>query len=160
MVRLVLVAVLTCILAAPADAADAKYVKIIHVKTGKVLAVDKDSDEAGARAVLAEDNNSKARQWKLEKEGDYYKIINRQSGKVLDVFEEANEAGAPIIVWDSRSQKNDNQLWIWQGSGAERRLKPKSNSLVLDVDDEGRLIQQKSNDKAKSQLWRTVEVKE
>ena len=160
MARFVLAALMACILAAPAAVADAKYVKILHVKTGKVLAVDKDSDESGARAVLAQDDNSEARQWKLEKDGDYYKVINRQSGKVLDVFEESVEAGAPIVVWDEKTEKNDNQRWSWQGGGKDRRLKTKLSRFVLDVDDESRLIQQKPDEKAQGQLWRIVEVKE
>lgn len=159
MARLVLAAFTACILAAPVSAADAKFVKIIHVKTGKVLAVGQDSDESGARAVLAKDDNSEARQWKLEKDGDYFKVINRQSGKALDVFEESSEAGAPIVVWDEKTKKNDNQRWSWEGDGKERRLKTKLYGFVLDVEDEDKLIQQKSDDKAKSQLWRIVEVK-
>lgn len=160
MARLVLAALTTCILAAPAAVADAKYVKILHVKTGKVLAVADDSDESGARAVLAKDGNSKARQWRLEKDGDYYKVINRKSGKVLDVFEASDEEDAPIIVWDEKTEDIDNQRWAWEGAGKDRRLRTKLHGFVLDVDDEGKLIQQKPNEKAKSQLWRVVEVKE
>lgn len=160
MTRLVLAALTACILGAPAVIADSKYVKILHVKTGKVLAVDKDSDEAGARAVLAPDDNSKARQWELEKDGDYLKLTNRQSGKVLDVFEEAVEAGAPIIVWESKPAKNANQRWLWRGRGKDRRLQSKSTALVLDIDEQDRLIQQKLDEKVQTQLWRIVAVKE
>jgi hypothetical protein len=160
MTRLVLAAFAACILAAPAAVADSKYIKIIHVKTGKVLAVDNDSDEAGARVVLAPNDDSKARQWRLEKDGDCFKLTNRLSGKVLDVFEEANEAGAPIIVWDDKPKKNANQRWLWHGNGKDRRLQSKPTELVLDIDEEDRVIQQKRDEKAKSQLWRVVEVKE
>jgi Ricin-type beta-trefoil lectin domain-like/Leucine Rich repeat len=151
---------LTIVLAAPAAFADAKYVKIIHVETGKVLAVAKDSDQSGARAVLAKDDNNKARQWKLEKDGDYYKVINRKSGKALDVFEVSSEEGAPIIVWDEKTVDTDNQRWSWERDGKDRRLRTKLHGFVLDVDDEGKLIQQKADEKAKGQLWRVVEVKE
>ena len=160
MARLILATLTACILAAPVAAADAKCVKIIHVKTGKVLAVDKDSDESGARAVLAKDDNSKARQWKLKNDGDYFELINRQSGKVLDAFEEAHEVGTPIIVWDEKTEGMANQRWAWQGSGKERRLKTKLDNLVLDIEDADKLILQKPDDKAESQLWRIVEVKE
>jgi hypothetical protein len=71
--------------ARPAEAADAKYFKLVHADTGKVLSVADNSDEAGAKAVLAKDEGSKGQQWKLEKDGDHYKIVNRNSGKVLDV---------------------------------------------------------------------------
>ena len=146
--------------AAPAAAADAKYVKLVHADTGKVLAVADNSDEAGAKAVLAKDDGSKGQQWKLEKDGDYIKIVNRKSGKVLDVEGESTEEGGAIIQWDDKSEGNDNQRWSWEGKDKDRRLKSKSSSLVLDVGDGGSVIQRKADDKAKGQLWRVVEVKE
>jgi hypothetical protein len=142
----------------PAVAADAKYVKLVHADTGKVLAVADDSDEAEARTVLAKDDGSKARQWKLEKDGDHYKLVHRKSGKVLDVYGDSNDEGTAIIIWDDKSEGNDNQRWSWEGQGKDRRLKAKSSGLVLDVDDEGKVVQRKADDKAKGQLWRVVEV--
>jgi hypothetical protein len=154
-------AVVACALfAAPAVAADAKYVKLVNANTGKVLAVADDSDEAGAKAVLAKNDGSKGQQWKLEKDGDYYKVVNRKSGKVLDVEGESTEEGGAIIQWDDKSEGNDNQRWSWEGKDKDRRLKSKSSSLVLDVGDGGSVIQRKADDKAKGQLWRVVEVKE
>src|SRR5438094_344943 len=50
-------------------AADTGYVKLIQVDSGKALGVADDSDEAGARAVLAKDGDGKGLQWKLEKDG-------------------------------------------------------------------------------------------
>jgi hypothetical protein len=141
-------------------AAEPKYVKLVHVDTGKVLAVAEDSDEAGARAVLAKDEAGEARQWKLEKDGDHYKVVNRKSGKVLDVFEESTDEGTPIIIWDDKAEGNDNQRWSWEGEGQARRLKSKSSGLVLDVDGEGKVVQRKADDKARGQLWRVTEVKE
>ena len=146
--------------AAPADAADAKYVKLVHADTGKVLAVADNSDEAGAKAVLAKDDGSKGQQWKLEKDGDHYKIVNRKSGKVLDVEGESTEEGGGIIQWDDKSEGNDNQRWSWEGKDKDRRLKSKSSSLVLDVGDGGAIVQRKADEKSKAQLWRVVEVKE
>ncbi len=148
------------LLAGPAAAADAKYVKLVNVSTGKVLAVADNSDEAGAKAVLAKDDGSKGQQWKLEKDGDYYKVVNRKSGKVLDVEGESTEEGGGIIQWDDKSEGNDNQRWSWQGKDKDRRLKSKSSSLVLDVGDEGAIVQRKADEKSKAQLWRVVEVKE
>ncbi len=148
------------LLAGPAAAADAKYVKLVNVNTGKVLAVADDSDEAGAKAVLAKDTGAKGQQWKLEKDGDYYKVVNRKSGKVLDVEGESTEEGGGIIQWDDKSEGNDNQRWSWEGKDKERRLKSKSSSLVLDVGDEGAVVQRKADDKSKAQLWRVVEVRE
>jgi hypothetical protein len=148
------------LLAGPAAAADAKYVKLVNVNTGKVLAVADNSDEAGAKAVLAKDDGSKGQQWKLEKDGDYYKVVNRKSGKVLDVEGESMEEGGGIIVWDDKSEGNDNQRWSWEGKDKDRRLKSKSSNLVLDVGDEGAVVQRKADEKSKAQLWRVVEVKE
>ncbi|HZY83984.1 MAG TPA: RICIN domain-containing protein [Gemmataceae bacterium] len=155
-------AVVACVLfAAPAAAAaDAKYVKLVHADTGKVLAVAESSDEAGAKAVLAKDDGSKGQQWKLEKDGDHYKVVNRKSGKVLDVEGESTEEGGGIIQWDDKSEGNDNQRWSWEGKDKDRRLKSKSSSLVLDVGDGGAVVQRKADEKAKGQLWRVVEVKE
>jgi hypothetical protein len=160
MSRSILVAAAACILAAGAMAADdAKYFKLVHTDTGKVLAIADDSDDAGARAVLAKDDSAEARQWKLEKDGDHYKLVNRKSGKVLDVFEESKDEGAAIIQWDDKAEGNDNQRWAWVGEGKSRRLKSKSSELVLDVDDEGKIVQRKSDEKAKGQLWQVVELK-
>jgi hypothetical protein len=66
MSRIIPAVVVACgLLAGPAAAADAKYVKLVHADTGKVLAVADNSDEAGAKAVLAKDDGSKGQQWKL-----------------------------------------------------------------------------------------------
>jgi hypothetical protein len=160
MSRSILAVAAACILAAGAAAADdAKYFKLVHTDTGKVLAVADDSDDAGARAVLAKDDDAEARQWKLEKDGDHYKLVNRKSSKVLDVFEDSKDEGAAIIQWDDKAEGNDNQRWAWVGEGKSRRLKSKSSELVLDVDDEGKIVQRKSDEKAKGQLWQVVEVK-
>src|SRR5262245_5360334 len=146
--------------ATPWAAAAEGYVKLVHADTGKVLGVADDSDEAGARTVLAADDKGTSRQWKLEKDGDHYKLTNRKSGKVLDVYQESTEEDAPIIQWDDKAEGNDNQRWAWEGEGKDRRLKSKSSGLVLDVDGEGKIVQRKSDAKAKGQVWRVVEVKE
>jgi hypothetical protein len=160
MSRSILAAATVCMLAAGAVAADdIKWFKLVHTDSGKVLAVADDSDDAGARAILGKDDAAEARQWKLEKDGDHYKLVNRKSGKVLDVFEESKDEGAAVIQWDDKSEGNDNQRWSWVGEGKSRRLKSKSSELVLDVDDEGKIVQRKADEKAKGQLWQVVEVK-
>jgi hypothetical protein len=160
MSRTLLAAVVTCgLMAAPAAAADAaKYVKLVH-NTGKVLAVADNSDEAGAKAVLAKDDGSEGQQWQLVKDGDYYKVLNRKTGKVLDVEMESTEEGGAIIQWDDKAEGTDNQRWSWAGEGKDRRLKSKSSSLVLDVGEGGVIIQKKADENAKGQLWKVVEVK-
>jgi hypothetical protein len=158
MSRMLLAVVAGAALASPVPAQE-KYVKIVQADTGKVLTVADDSDEAGARTVVARDSDSKAQQWRFVKDGDFYKVVNRKSGKVLDVFGESEDEGAAIIQWDDKDEGNDNQRWVWLGDGQERRLKSKSSGLVLDVDGEGKLIQKKADPKAKAQLWKVVEVK-
>jgi hypothetical protein len=153
-------ALLTVIVTLPAAAADAKYVKLVQADTGKVLAVADDSDEAGAKIVLAKDDGSKGQQWQLEKDGDHYKIVNRKSGKVLDVDGESKEEDGGIIQWEEKSEGNDNQRWSWEGKGKDRRLKSKSSNLVLDVGDGDAIVQRKADEKSKAQLWHVVEVKE
>jgi hypothetical protein len=162
MSRLPLIATVSLALtfATAAFAADAKYVKIVNVNTGKVLALVDDSEEGGARATLAKDEVSPARQWKLEKDGEQLKIVNRKTGKVLDVNEASKDEGGEIIQWDDKTDDNDNQRWSWDGAGDERRLKSKNSGMVLDVNSEGKVIQKKSDEKSKSQLWRVVDVKE
>jgi hypothetical protein len=148
------------LVAAPAALAeDAKNVKLVHVATGKVLAVEDNSDDAGAKAVLAKDDGAEAQQWRLVKDGDHFKLVNRKSQKVLDVFQESTAEGTPIIQWDDKAEGNDNQRWSWVGAGQERRLKSKSSGLVLDVGDGAQVVQKKSDETAKGQLWRVVEVK-
>jgi hypothetical protein len=145
----------------PAAAEDAKYIKIVNVSTGKVLAVTDDSEDAGARAVLAKDEPNQARQWQLVKDGNQLKIVNRKTSKVLDVNEASRDEGAEVIQWDEKTDDNDNQRWSWDGAaGDERRLKAKHSGLVLDANADGKVIQKKADEKSKSQLWRAVEVKD
>jgi hypothetical protein len=158
MVRAILTVVLS--LAFAAEAEDAKYVKIVNVNTGKVLAVVDDSEDAGARALVAKDESNQARQWKIEKDGAHLKIVNRKTGKVLDVNEASKDEGAEIIQWDEKTEDNDNQRWSWDGTGDERRLKSKSSGMVLDVNEDGRVVQKKADQKAKGQLWKVVDVKD
>jgi hypothetical protein len=161
MSRTIQAVVVACgLCAAPAAAEGPKYVKLVHADTGKVLAVADNSDEAGAKIVLAKDSNAKAQHWKFEKDGDYYKVVNRKSGKVLDVEGESTEEGGAIIQWDDKEEGNDNQRWSWEGKGKARRLKSKSSKLVLDVADGGAVVQQKADEKAKGQMWRLVELKD
>ena len=161
MSRLLLAVASACLLLAVQSAAaeDAKFVKLRNADTGKVLAVADNSDDAGAKAVLAKDDGSKGQQWKLEKDGGHYKIVNRKSGKVLDVEGESTDEGGGIIQWDDKSEGTDNQRWSWEGTGKARRLKSKSSSLVLDIGDDG-IVQRKADAKAKGQLWEVVEIKE
>ena len=147
-------------LVAASATADEKFVRLVNVDTGKVLSVKDDSDEGGARTVLAKlDANNKAQQWEVKRDGKHFSLVNRKSGKVLDVNEDSREEGASIIIWDAKDDDVDNQRWAWEGEGKERRLKSKSSEMVLDVDDEGQIIQKKADDKAKKQLWRIEEVK-
>jgi hypothetical protein len=155
-----LVTLTVCALFGASATADDKFVRLVNVDTGKVLAVKDDSDEAGSRAVLAKlDEANKAQQWKLEKDGSEYKLVNRKSGKVLDVNDDSKDEDGTIIVWDDKDDDNANQRWSWAGEGKERRLKSKSSELVLDVDDEGGIVQKKVAEKSKKQLWRVEEVK-
>ena len=153
-----LLAVVAALFAGPAAAQD-KYVKLVQADTGKVLTVADESDEPGARAVVARENASHAQHWKLEKDGSFYKLVNRKTGKVLDVSGDSTEEGGEIIQWDDKSEGAYNQRWIWLGDGPQRRLQSKSSRLVLDVDDEGKVVQKKADDGAKGQFWKVVEVK-
>ena len=54
----------------------------------------------------------------------------------------------------------DNQRWKWRvgAPGSPGQLVSKLSQFVLDADDQGFLVQRKSDPKAKNQLWRIVEV--
>ena len=159
MSRIIPAAVFALGLFAASAAADAKYVKLVNGESGKVLAIKDNSEEPGAKVVLAKDDGSESQQWKIVKDGDHYKIVHRKSGKVLDVERESTEEGGAIIIWEDKAENNDNQRWQWEGEGKKRRLKSKSSGLVLDVGEEGAIVQRKVADNAKDQLWEVVEVK-
>jgi hypothetical protein len=143
-----------------------KYVKLVHVDTGKVLSIEGDSDDNEAKAVIAKDDAAnKSQQWQLVKDGEFYKIVNRKSGRVLDVNNESTDEGGEIIQWDDKSDGNDNQRWSWDGGDKDkkdepRRLKSKISKLVLGVTADDKVIQQKVDEKGKGQLWKVVEVTE
>src|SRR5262249_52274504 len=109
MSRTLLTLIVSVLVAAPAAAAEEKFVKLIQADTGKAVAVADDSDDAGARVVLAKEGDGKSQQWKFVKDGSHYKIVNRKSGKVLDVAGESTEEGDSIIQWDDKDQGTDNQ---------------------------------------------------
>jgi hypothetical protein len=143
---------------APNPAGSPRYVKLVHVPTGKVLAVAGNSDHAGARLVLAADDGSEAQQWELSPEGIFFKVVNRQSGKVFDVHGDSKLEGAAINQWTDKQRRDDNQLWTWEGDRNAGRLRVKSSGLVLDVDPQGQAIQRGSQPNARSQLWKLVDV--
>jgi hypothetical protein len=161
-----LVAVLAAVLVRPAedkkaDKSPEVVVKVVHVDTGKVLGLTDDLDEAAATCVLAKDEDGKeARQWKVVKDGEWVKLVNVKSGRVLDVNDDSEDEGAELIIWDDKGDEGvDNQRFQWEGKGDERRLKAKHSGLVLDVSADGGVIQKKSDEKNKKQLWKVVELK-
>jgi hypothetical protein len=77
------------------------------------------------------------------------------------VYGDSRDEGVKIIIWDVKDEGVDNQRWSWVGDEKEKtkRLKSKSSELVLDIGEDGEVVQKKADDKAKSQLWEVVEVK-
>ncbi|MCU0705055.1 MAG: RICIN domain-containing protein [Fimbriiglobus sp.] len=144
-----------------ADKKDDVVVKIVHVESGKVLGVADDSEDAEAKCVLAKDEEGKeARQWRVVKDGEWVKLVSVKSGKVLDVNNASADEGGELIIWDDKGEEDtDNQRFQWDGKGDERRLKAKGSGLVLDVSNDGGVIQKKADEKNKKQLWKVVEVK-
>lgn len=140
-------------------AADAKVVKIIHVETGKVLAIEDQSEEPEAKAVLAKDGDADALLWTIEKDGSHLKITNKKSGKVLDVNDDSKDEDASIIQYDAKDEGTDNQRWSWNGKGDEKRLVSKSSGMAVVPNGDGKLVQKKLDEKSKKQLWKVVEVK-
>ena len=141
---------------------ESKCVKLVNADSGKVLALDGDSEDDSAQAVVAKDAVSPARQWKVQSDGAFLKLVNRKSGKVLDVSGDSSDEGGIVIQWGDKTgsdgESTDNQRWKWQGTGDARRLECKLSGLVLDLDSQGFVVQQKANPNSKTQLWRVVEV--
>jgi hypothetical protein len=141
---------------------ESKCVKLVNADSGKVLALEGDSEDDSAQAVGVKDAANTARQWKLEKDGSYLKVINRKSGKVLDVSGDSSDEDGIVIQWGDKTgvdgESTDNQRWKWQGTGDARRLECKLSGLVLDLDAQGNAVQRKANPISKTQLWRVVEV--
>lgn len=163
MSRILLTAAACAVLALPLNARENRedmFYRLVQVNSGKVLGIADDSEEGGARAVVAKpDEKNHAQEWKLEKDGGFFKLTNRKTGKVLDVNENSTDEDAPIIQWDEKGDDNDNQRWSWVGDGADRRIKSKSSNLALDVDGDGKVVQKKASDTSKGQLWKLVPVK-
>src|SRR5262249_22114179 len=100
---------------------------------------------------------------------EFFRILNRHNSKSIDVDGARKDDGAAIILYYEKIAGGrganepggpDNQLWKWEGSGRDRRLKSKWSELVLDVGDNGKLIQRPPKAPATPQLWRIVEVKD
>jgi hypothetical protein len=141
---------------------ESKCVKLVNADSGKVLALEGDSEDDSAQAVVSKDAANPARQWKIQNDGAFLKLVNRKSGKTLDVSDASPDEGGIIIQWGDKTgvdgESTDNQRWKWQGAGEARRLECKQSGLVLDLDAQGNVIQQKANPNSKTQLWRVVEV--
>lgn len=162
-----LLAVAACAVAVGLSRSDDKkdekadvLVKIVHVESGKVLAVDGDSEEAAAHIVLGKDEDKDSKQWKVVKDGEWLKLVHAKCGKVLDVNEASGDEGAHLIIYEDKGSDGiDNQRFQWDGKGDDKRLKAKNSGLVLDVDGDGHVVQKKADEKNKKQLWKVVEVK-
>jgi len=139
---------------------DDKLIKLVHVDSGKVLAIADDSDENEARVVLVKDEDKAGQHWKIVKDGEWLKIVHVKSGKVLDVNNASEDEDGEFIIWPEKSDDdgNDNQRFQWEGKGDERRLIAKHSKHALGAKD-GNAVQKKSDEKAKDQLWKIVEVK-
>jgi hypothetical protein len=193
-----------CVLAADAKDEKAakvpKIAKLVHLATGKVLAVENDSEDAESHLMILKDREQKddaaakaeagkpsaaalkAQQWKLEKDDAGYKLINRKSDMAVDVPGYTEDEDAQIIIYGLKEGPDDidNQRWIivaatppktdakadekttaaTEPAAKPQRIRSKSSGLVLDVDSAGYVVQKRSDDKAKSQLWLIVEVKD
>jgi hypothetical protein len=146
------------LVALPTVRAEDKWVKIA-LADGKVLSVEDDSQDDGAKVVAVKEGDSKAQNWKIVEDGKFLKIVNRKSGKVLDVNEDSRDAGATIIIYEEKADGTDNQRWSWVGEGKTKQLKSKSSSLILTVDEKGAITQQKADEKSKGQTWTVTDVK-
>lgn len=168
---LVLAAIASATRILAADQSAEKVYKLVQIESGKVLAVNGDGDADGEKCVLADDDNSDARQWIVKKDGDILKFLNRKSGKALDVYDALTAEDTPIIIWPDKAVVEngidrshqpgglENQFWLLDGTSKELRLKSKLTGLVLDVDAGGGIVQRNADPQAKSQRWRLVDVK-
>jgi len=139
---------------------DVAPVKIVNVATGKILAID----FAGGQnqVVVADDSPSVARCWRIIPDGDFLTIVNPENSSNLlaksGAASETPVAHSPNRLDPSTGHHLDNQLWTWDGTGKDRRLKSKSSNLVLDVDEHGLVVLRQANANP-SQLWKAVDSK-
>jgi hypothetical protein len=134
-----------CVLAADAKDEKAakvpKIAKLVHLATGKVLAVENDSEDAESHLMILKDREQKddaaakdgpttgvakaeakkpsaaalkAQQWKLEKDDAGYKLINRKSDMAVDVPAYSEDEDAQIIIYGLKEGPDDidNQRWM------------------------------------------------
>jgi hypothetical protein len=142
-----------------AKSKDVKLVKIVHVETGKVLAVEGCSEELAAKIVLVKDEDKPSLLWKIETDGEHLKITNSKTGKVLDVEGDSREEGASIIQYDMKTEGIENQRWSWSGKDENKRLVSKSSSMAIEPNEEGKVAQKKLAESEKKQLWKVVDAK-
>ncbi len=133
-----------------------KRYKIVQVQTGKVLAVEGGSADSGARVVVADDDGSPSQQWRFVQKGGGMQVFNVQSECVLNVTSNSKEPGGAIIIYNATADLNSS--WTWVGRPKHRRLKSQSSGLLLDVGEDGKVIQSKGRPNDDNQSWQTVAV--
>ena len=94
--------------------ADEKYVKLVHVETGKVLSTADQATDIGAKTVVAKDGDDEAHQWSFVKDAGFYKVVNRKSGRCLDVDNShCGGLGSAVQLWDCLGDGSNKQTNQW-----------------------------------------------
>jgi hypothetical protein len=142
---------------------DGKVYIISNVHSGKRLAIEKGSRDAGGK--LVQDDAARTHvTWRLEKVGDgSFRVVNTSSGLVLDVPGQSDEAGLQLQQWEANA--GDNQAWEFIRVGDAYAIRCKQSKLVVDVSqaskDDGAAVGQfpLKEKHEQNQLWVLTEVK-
>ncbi|QNP51419.1 RICIN domain-containing protein [Hymenobacter qilianensis] len=131
--------------------------KLVGKGSNKVLDVDNNSDRAGAKVQIWDDNGSTAQRFVISLQSDgTYKLTHKGTGQVLDVDNNSDQNGAKIQQWDDNG--SSAQRWIITSNGdGSFKLMHKGTNKVLDVDNNnshnGAKVQQWDDNGTTAQRW-------
>ncbi|MEJ3750758.1 RICIN domain-containing protein [Actinomycetes bacterium KLBMP 9797] len=143
----------------------AAYYRLVSVRSGKVLDVDRFLTADGTRIQQWTDQNTANQLWKLRSAGDgYYELVSRNSGKVLGIAGDSTaRAAAAEQQTDSSSTSQEWRIDDVRGSDAVTFTSRRSGQ-VLDVfgnsTADGAAVIQYPGKGSTNQQWKLVKTAE
>ncbi|MBC6605671.1 RICIN domain-containing protein [Hymenobacter sp. BT188] len=131
--------------------------KLVGKGSNKVLDVDNNSNNAGAKVQIWDDNGSTAQRFVITLQSDgTYKLTHKGTSQVLDVDNNSDQNGAKVQQWDDNG--SSAQRWIITSNGdGSFKLMHKGTNKVLDVDNNnshnGAKVQQWDDNGSTAQRW-------
>lgn len=111
---------------------------ITSKSSGKVLTVEGNSKEEGAKIIQTTANDSDFQIWTVTDGGDgYYNLVNKVSGKAIDVPNSSKKAGVELKQYNNGSNRNYQKFAITDTGDGYYRITPKqvSNFAIRVKDD-------------------------